>query len=138
MKSSQKKYSALKIGFDGKFLNIKNTGIHTYCLNLLENLVKNDAIGKILVVCKDMPSNKIRKSLSNEKIQIVVKKESKILNRISTGLANLIWEKSIFKVFKKFKVDLVHIPYASSYKYSKIPIIFTIHDVIPWKLEQYR
>lgn len=66
--------------------------------------------------------------------------ENLALKSINPGLSKTIWEvQQLYKYFKGVGVDIIHNPYPSVYRrIEEIPVVETVHDVIPWTEKDYK
>lgn len=122
----------MKIGINGRFLAYPYTGIGQYTSHLLMALGHLDAHNQYYVICPQKIPQKFPRN-----INIVVVKEKKYLPK---GLAKSIFEQiQVPKAFNKLNVDLAHFLYPSIPRFflSDIPIIVTVHDLIPWQWKEY-
>ncbi len=130
----------LKIAINGRFLNKPYTGIGRYSFELIKELSKICGTQvELIVICEAQimkPWSEVLKRFRN--IQIVVKIENRFFYLINKGFAKTCWEACTFyKIARKNKVDMIFCPYPSALKRKKIPMVVTVHDVIPWLDSQY-
>lgn len=123
----------MKIGINARFLTQPYTGIGTYTKNLLEALAQIDRKNEYLCLVPAPASLKLRK---NFKIIVLPEKKFGPLSFRKTW-----WEQvQVPRFFQKRKIDLAHFFYPSNprFFFKKIPVVVTVHDVIPWTLSEYR
>jgi glycosyltransferase involved in cell wall biosynthesis len=60
-------------------------------------------------------------------------------DRRNENLAKLWFEQvSVPQAARRLHADLLHVPYAAPPRYSPVPVVTTIHDIIWWLLTEYR
>lgn len=122
---------SMKIGINARFLTHPFTGIGQYTRSLIPVLAKKTPQNEYFLftpelVDIDLPENchQIR----------VAEKEYK-----SDSIRKAHWEHILVpKEMEKMELDLVHFPYpANPRRKMKMPVVVTVHDVIPWRLKVY-
>lgn len=109
----------MKIGFQGRFLDLPFTGIGQYCAALVREfsgLFSEPSRRHELFVCKP------EKSVAGNGFQ-----------------RHVFEQHTALKFFAKSGVDLIHFPYpAHPWRgMGRCPTIVTVHDVIPWIFPKY-
>ena len=120
-----RKHSATKnpinIAFDASFLALPASGIGTYVRGLTEALVRRqEEFGLNIALIEPQPGR--------------ILKPGHKLHRFlwdAVGVNPATWK-------QMGKPDLMHLPQMSAPLYSTVPMVITIHDVIPLVLEDYR
>ena len=135
----------MKIGINARFLNKPFTGIGQYTRYLFAFLAELNPDIEFLMVATEEPFDDLDKKIPlaaklPRNIKIVVVPEKFNWRFVPAGFRKAYWEQNqIIKYFKEQKVDLIHIPYpANPVRKLKIPVVTTVHDVIPWTLDEYR
>lgn len=122
----------MKIGINARFLMHPFTGIGQYTRSLIPTLAKKTPENEYFLftpelVDIDLPDN-CRQMRVAEK------------NYKSDSIKKAHWEHILVpNEMEQMGLDLVHFPYpANPRRRMKMPVIVTVHDVIPWKLKAYR
>jgi len=121
----------MKIGINARFLAKPYTGIGQYSYNLLQALSKIDHENEYLLFTTDL----VDIPLSEQFRQIrVPEKEFQ-----SPSLKAAHWKHVLLpQEMKKWNVNLAHYLYPSNTgKSIGVPVVVTVHDVIPWVLPAY-
>lgn len=108
---------SIRVAFDAGFLNLPPSGIGTYVSCLLGALA-------------DRPD-----------IEIVHLQQPDWLRRLGPRAMRLTWDAIGVEVARRRSarsMDLLHVPALSAPVISGVPIVATIHDVIPFVLPEYR
>lgn len=119
----------MKIGFQGRFLDLPFTGIGQYSCGLLKEF-------EIELRNRNMDRNAtVRNQAMNE---IVVCRPKRPL--IGRALWRHFFEQhEVPKFFRENPVDLLHVPYPGNpWRSMNVPTVVTVHDVIPWIFPEYR
>ncbi|MEK7544587.1 MAG: glycosyltransferase family 1 protein [Patescibacteria group bacterium] len=108
----------MKIGFQGRFLDLPFTGIGQYSAALVREfgtMFSASSLRHELCICKP---------------------ESSVAGK---GFQRHVFEQHTApKFFTKSSVDLIHFPYsAHPWRVMKVPTVVTVHDVIPWIFSNY-
>jgi glycosyltransferase involved in cell wall biosynthesis len=117
-------YPKYTIAIDGREITNKGTGIGRYTKNLILNLLKVDKTTSYYVLT------------NGENVQLGEYTNLKILP--SDKMHNSDWEsKFVPEVMEKYKVDLFHNTRSGNTFFQPLdfPHITTVHDIIPWKLQ---
>jgi len=128
------------IGFNGRFLLQPFTGIGKHSIQLLLQLAHDYLEVIFVVIIPEALSREVASQFTHcPNIQFHIRPESSFLRKLHKGLAKTFWERrQLAEVFRKEKVDVIHIPYPSAFRRTNTPLCVTIHDVIPWVLHEYR
>ena len=122
----------MNIGINARFLTAPNTGIGRYTNHLLQSLAKIDSKNQYFLFTPEL----VEWHLPGNFHQVrVPEKEYR-----SPSLRKAHWEHTLIpQEFKKWKIDLAHFLYPANPRQKlSIPTIVTVHDVIPWRLSEYR
>lgn len=112
----------MKIGFDATSLCRTITGIESYTLNLLENILKEDGGNNYVIFFRKEVHPRLAKFNNRAKF-LVCPFNSQIF-------CEQIW---LPYITRKEKVDLVHFPAFPPGFFSTSKFVFTIHDANIWK-----
>lgn len=136
--SKKTKQNILKVGVNGWFFNKKFTGIGKYSLNLFAELAKlNDGPELIIVIPEELEKEAEEKFAGLKKVKFKILKEKNWLKKLSKGLSKSVWERwQLPRMLERAGAEVIHLPYPALTK-SKLPIVMTVHDTIPWTDEQY-
>lgn len=126
----------MKIGFQGRFLDLPFTGIGQYSRGLLDEFEKefwNENLAGDAAV-RNLRKNSDR--LTGDEV-VVCRPKNPIIGK---ALRRHIFEQhEAPKFFRQHPVDLLHVPYPGNpWRALKIPTVVTAHDVIPWIFPEYR
>ena len=108
----------MRIGIDARLYGVKHTGIGRYTQNLILNLAKADRKNTYVI----FGSEEIRKEIESLKRFKFVKLNTKIYS-LGEQLINPF-------VFKKAKLDLLHVPHFNAPIFYSGKLIITLHDLI--------
>jgi glycosyltransferase involved in cell wall biosynthesis len=114
----------LSIAIDGRELTNKGTGIGRYTVNLIINLLKLDKTTKYYVLT------------NGEMVQLGGYSNLMVIS--SNSMKNREWEtKFVPAVMEKYKIDLFHNTRSGNTYFQPLdfPYVTTVHDIIPWKLQ---
>lgn len=119
----------MKIGFQGRFLDLPFTGIGQYSRGLLEEFEKefrNKNIDRNVTV-RNQASGEI----------VVCRPKRSLMGRVLWR--HFFEQHEVPKFFRRHPVDLIHFPYPGNpWRSLNVPTIVTVHDVIPWIFPEYR
>ncbi len=122
----------MKIGINARFLTLPFTGIGQYTRSLVRAMAKLKPENEFVLftpelVDLDLPSN-------CKQIRVAEKPYS------SASLRKANWEHVLVpREMERFGINLAHFPYpCNPWRKLPFPTIVTVHDVIPWKLPEYR
>lgn len=129
----------MRIGVSGFFLGQPTTGSGQYTENLLRELLRLDTENQYVLF---YPS--FQRSADSKQLKAVSRGfDEHVLatpfdNR-SRNLAKLLFEQVAFPLAcRRLDLDLAHVPYFASPLFSAVPIVVTVHDLIPLILPAYR
>jgi glycosyltransferase involved in cell wall biosynthesis len=138
LKNMQNETPIISIGINARFLanENKHTGIGIHTKNLIQSLAKLDSKNEYHIVCHK-PKNE--STLGNFKLPKNF--HYHVLSQLIRGnksIAKSFWEAyQLPRLMKKLKVDIVHSTYPNLSKFKKQKHIVTVHDVIPWIMDDY-
>jgi glycosyltransferase involved in cell wall biosynthesis len=122
----------MKIGINARFLVHPFTGIGQYTRSLVRAMAKQKPEDEFVLftpelVDLDLPSN-------CKQIRVAEKPYH------SPSLRKAYWEHVLLpREMERFGINLAHFPYPSNpWRKMPMPVVVTVHDVIPWKLPEYR
>ena len=121
----------MNIGINARFLTQPYTGIGKYTYHLIKAISKFDHQNDYFLFTPKL----VDFPLPGRFKQIRVPEG----DYASPSLRKAHWEQKLVpQEMEKWKIDLAHYLYPSNpNKKSKIPVIVTVHDAIPWKLPYY-
>jgi glycosyltransferase involved in cell wall biosynthesis len=129
----------MRIGVNGFFLGQPTTGSGQYTENLLRELLRLDTENQYILLCPGF-----QKPASDKRLEAVSKElDGHILatpfdNR-NRSLAKPWFEQVAFPLAcRRLNLDLAHVPYFASPLFPTVPIVVTVHDLIPLILPAYR
>ena len=108
----------MRIGIDARLYGVKHTGIGRYTQNLILNLAKADRKNTYVI----FGSEEIREEIESFKRLEFVKLKTRIYS-LGEQLINPF-------VFKKAKLDLLHVPHFNAPIFYSGRLIITLHDLI--------
>lgn len=122
----------MKIGIQARFLLHPYTGIGQYTRSILHGLSKVDKDNEYFLFTPEHVELDLPKNF--QQIRVVEK------NYKSDSYRKWYWEhKQVPQEMEAMEMDLAHFLYpANPNRKMKIPVVVTVHDVIPWKLKAYR
>lgn len=138
----------MKIAFNGLFLTRPYTGMGQYTLHLLRALAAAKPRHRYVVI---MPApleeaagldatggtNDLTSLIALKNITVAVVPPRR--RRLGAGLALDHWEAhELAAAVADAKVDLYHTPYPTPPPQLSVPVMMTVHDMIPWQLPEYR
>ncbi len=106
----------IRVAFDAAFLTLPPSGIGTYVAGLLATLTARDDVTIASLTPPDA------------------------LQRVDSRLMRMAWDAAGVEVARQVSArdaDLVHIPNFSAPVFGSVPLVVTIHDVIPLVLPEY-
>lgn len=125
--------SSAAVGFDGFFLDQATTGVGTYA----------NQLWRIFRQCGDeepgtrllMPRNELAPEFASDDPVVVDPP-----GPMRAGKAAKLWweQRGLVRAARKADVRIIHTPYFSAPRFSRTPVIMTIHDVIPFIHPAYR
>jgi glycosyltransferase involved in cell wall biosynthesis len=122
----------MKIGLNARFLTLPFTGIGQYTRNLVRAMARLKPENEYVLftpelVEVDLPAN-------CRQIRVVEKTYP------SASLRKAHWEHVLVpQEMERFGINVAHFPYpCNPWRRLPMPTIVTVHDVIPWKLPDYR
>jgi glycosyltransferase involved in cell wall biosynthesis len=122
----------MKIGINARFLALPYTGIGQYTRGLVRAMAKLKPEHEFVLftpelVDLDLPPN-------CKQVRVAEKPYR------SASLRKAYWEHILVpREMERFGINLAHFPYPSNpWRKLPFPTIVTVHDVIPWKLSDYR
>ncbi len=121
----------MKIGINARFLIHPYTGVGQYTYNLIQALSETDVKNEYFLFTPEL----VEMSLPENFRQIrIPEKEYK-----SASLRKAHWEHILVpQEMKKCGINLAHFLYPSNPNKSMgVPVVVTVHDVIPWVLPEY-
>ena len=126
----------MRIAFSGYFLYASHTGTGRYIYNLLAALGRQDQVNEYHILSAepirerpDAPANMWWETVQGNKA-----------NFGGQGPQQLLWEQVTFpRAARRLQADMIHVPYfAAPLRSYNIPVVVTIHDMIPQRLPVYR
>jgi glycosyltransferase involved in cell wall biosynthesis len=125
----------MQIVLNGWFLDQPNTGSGQYTRQLLKYLPRVGPQHAYAVVVPDGKSFQIVDIDGGTDLQAL----SSAGRRPTSNLRKLLFEQSILpRAAAAYRADLLHVPYWAPPLGAKMPIVATIHDLIPRLLKEYR
>jgi len=122
----------MRIGINARFLTLPFTGIGQYTRNLVMKMAEIEPENEYFLFVPDLVDINLP---DNCHLVRVVEKENR-----SDSLKKTHWEHVLVpNEMEKMKLDLAHFPYPSNpCRKLNMSTVVTVHDVIPWKLKEYR
>jgi glycosyltransferase involved in cell wall biosynthesis len=125
----------MRIVFSGWFIDQPDTGSGQYTLQLLKHLPQIAPQHAYALVVPHKGSFKIHDITADTEFQSLAAN----IRRPHSGFRKLLFEQSIMpRAAHAYEADVLHIPYWAPPLRSSVPIVVTIHDIIPLILPQYR
>lgn len=125
----------MRIVINGWFIDQPHTGSGQYTLQLLKHLPQVAPQYEYALVVPHRSSFEIIDITADTDFQLLI---SNIQSPIS-NIRKLLFEQSIMpRAARAYGADVLHIPYWAPPLRSSVPIVVTIHDIIPLILPQYR
>lgn len=126
----------MRIAFNGLFLQELRTGTGRYVYNLLSALGRVDGVNSYTIYSPHEPSElpELSSSFSVEVAPVGN------LSRGGENIAKVVWEQHTFPMAaKRGSAHVAHIPhFAPPLRTHSVPTIVTVHDVVPFKIPEYR
>jgi glycosyltransferase involved in cell wall biosynthesis len=125
----------MRIVFNGWFINQFQTGSGQYTLQLLKQVPRVAPQHEYALVVPHKGSFKIHDITANTDFQLLASN----IQSPTSNFRKLLFEQSIMpRAASAYEADVLHIPYWAPPLRSSVPIVVTIHDIIPLILPQYR
>ncbi len=127
----------MRIVLNGWFIDQPHTGSGQYTLQLLKHLPQVAPQHEYALVVPNKSSFKIHDITADTDFQLLT---SNIQSpRTASNFRKLLFEQSIMpRAARAYEADVLHVPYWAPPLRSSVPIVVTIHDIIPLILPQYR
>jgi len=121
----------MKIGINARFLTHPFTGIGQYTRSLIPTLAKKEPQNEYFLFTPELSDIDLPENCHQIR---VAEKGYK-----SDSIRKAHWEHVLVpKEMEKIELDLVHFPYPANPRHKmKMPVVVTVHDVIPWRLKAY-
>jgi len=126
------------IAFNGWFWGQRRTGSGQYLQQLIQALHELPAEWRIVVF---VPASRTSSDIAVETVpgSITVVSLSTPFDRLNENLAKLWFEQiAVPRACRRHGANMLHVPYWATPARSAIPVITTVHDVIPIVLPAYR
>jgi glycosyltransferase involved in cell wall biosynthesis len=122
----------MKIGINARFLVHPYTGIGQYTYSLIRALAETDVKNEYLLFTPELVELQLPENF--KQVRIPEKEYA------SASLRKAHWEHVLVpQEMKKWNINLAHFLYPSNPNKSLgVPVVVTVHDVIPWVLPAYR
>ena len=125
----------MRIVINGWFLDQPHTGSGQYTRQLVKQLPKVAPQHEYAVVVPDKGSFTIHDIASNPNLQSLISN----IQRPTSNVRKVLFEQSsVPRAAAAYQADLLHVPYWAPPLRTKMPIVVTIHDLIPLLLPEYR
>jgi glycosyltransferase involved in cell wall biosynthesis len=125
----------MRIVFNGWFIDQPHTGSGQYTLQLLKHLPQVAPQHEYALVVPHKGSFKIHDITANTDFQLLTSN----IKSPTSNFRKLLFEQSIMpRAAQAYEADVLHVPYWAPPLRSSVPIVVTIHDIIPLILPQYR
>ncbi len=125
----------MKILINGWFIDQPHTGSGQYTLQILKQLPRIAPQHQYAVAVPKNSSFEIIDIDSTTNFQNLTSN----IQRPNSNLRKMQFEQSIApRAAAAYQVDLLHVPYWAPPLRSRVPIVVTIHDIIPLLLKEYR
>jgi glycosyltransferase involved in cell wall biosynthesis len=120
---------------NGWFIDQPHTGSGQYTLQLLKHLPRVAPQHEYALVVPNKGSFKIHDITADTNFQSLISN----IHRPHSDFRKLLFEQSIIpRAASAYEADVLHVPYWAPPLRSSVPIVVTIHDIIPLILPQYR
>ena len=118
------------IGLDGFFLSQPTTGSGQYTVNLWRELADHDHRLASVLLC---PATREYESVKGPAQRLVVPA------RLAAPKSRKLWweQRGVLRAARLARASLLHVPYFSAPRYARLPVVTTIHDVIPLLFPEY-
>ncbi len=127
----------MRIVLNGWFINQFQTGSGQYTLQLLKQLPRVVPQHEYALVVPHKNSFKIIDITADTDFQSLI--ASLQFPREASNFRKLLFEQSIMpRAARAYEADVLHVPYWAPPLRSSVPIVVTIHDIIPLILPPYR
>ena len=125
----------MRILINGWFVDQPHTGSGQYTRQLLKQLPRVAPQHEYSIVVPKNNSFEIIDIKLTSDIQLL----ASTIQRPKSNLRKILFEQSIApKAAAAYRADLLHVPYWAPPLRSRVPIVVTIHDIIPLLLDEYR
>jgi glycosyltransferase involved in cell wall biosynthesis len=125
----------MRIIINGWFVDRPHTGSGQYTLQLLKHLPQVAPQHEYALVVPNKGSFKIHDITVDTDFPSLVSN----LKRPASDFRKVLFEQSIMpRAARAYEADVLHVPYWAPPLRSSVPIVVTIHDIIPLILPQYR
>ncbi|HET7088428.1 MAG TPA: glycosyltransferase family 1 protein [Anaerolineae bacterium] len=125
----------MHIVINGWFLNQPNTGSGQYLRQLITRLPRLAPQHEFILVVPDRRSFRVFDLHTDANLQSLISN----LQPPTSDFRKLLFEQSIIpRAARALRADLIHVPYWAPPLRASVPIVVTIHDVIPLVLKEYR
>src|SRR5512135_958820 len=125
----------MRIIINGWFIDQPDTGSGQYTLQLLKHLPQVAPQHEYALVVPHKGSFKIHDITVSTDFQLLTSN----IKRPTSNFRKLLFEQSIMpRAARAYEADVLHVPYWAPPLRSSVPIVVTIHDIIPLILPQYR
>jgi len=123
----------MRIVLNGWFVDQPHTGSGQYTLQLLQHLPQVAPQHEYALVIPKRNSFEIIDLTSNFQLP------TSTFQRPASDFRKVLFEQSIVpRAAQAYEADLIHVPYWAPPLRSSVPIVVTIHDIIPLVLKEYR
>jgi glycosyltransferase involved in cell wall biosynthesis len=125
----------MRIVLNGWFIDQPHTGSGQYTLQLLKQLPRVAPQHEYALVVPHKGSFKIYDITTDADFQLLTSN----IKSPTSNFRKLLFEQSIMpRAAQAYEADVLHIPYWAPPLRSSVPIVVTIHDIIPLILPKYR
>jgi glycosyltransferase involved in cell wall biosynthesis len=125
----------MRIGINTLFFRYPASGSGQYLLHLLKALAEVDEENEYVLLGPPLPALPLT---TGPRMRYEVAAVPALLAR-SENIEKLIWEQYTSpRAAQRSGVDLLHIPYFAPPLHARLPVVVTVHDVIPWHIAVYR
>jgi len=125
----------MRIVLNGWFIDQPHTGSGQYTRQLLKHLPQAAPQHEYALVVPHKGSFKIHDITADTDLPALISD----LQRPASHFRKLLFEQSIMpRAARAYEADVLHVPYWAPPLRSSMPIVVTIHDIIPLILPQYR
>ncbi len=125
----------MRIVINGWFIDQPHTGSGQYTLQLLRHLPHVAPQHAYAVIVPHRSSFEIIDLVADTHLQSLISN----VHPPTSNFRKLLFEQSIIPgAARAYEADLVHVPYWAPPLRSSVPIVVTIHDIIPLLLKEYR
>jgi len=127
----------MRIVLNGWFIDQPHTGSGQYTLQLLKQLPHIAPQHEYALVVPHKSSFQIIDITANTDFQLLT--STLRVKRPASNFRKLLFEQSIMpRAARAYEANVLHIPYWAPPLRSSVPLVVTIHDIIPLILPQYR